>query len=159
MRVFFATALFCGLVLEFLNASSVHGLDDDKSVTKRLRQSSTARRGLNLPEWFCSFFDGAAPDSDCESNATSAENVTCPRVEPLSNGTGIFDLDQFTAHSWFVQKQQINGFQPKPEDLYCLVHTWVVSGCSPALRKVEVDLIPFDLTFLCFVCCRHFHSL
>jgi hypothetical protein len=35
-------------------------------------------------------------------------------------------LASFTAHSWFVQKQQVDGFQPFIKDhFFCLVHTWV----------------------------------
>jgi len=34
-----------------------------------------------------------------------------------------FDLDQYIASTWYVQKQQVNGYQ-KPEDLFCVTATY-----------------------------------
>lgn len=94
----------------------------------RVNASPFLRDGLSrnlLPEWFCSFFDDTI-DHHCQDNETQSSNITCPVVRPLTNDTTIFDLSNFTAHSWFVQKQQVNGFQPTvDEDFFCLVHTFV----------------------------------
>ncbi|CAB9508407.1 expressed unknown protein [Seminavis robusta] len=96
------------------------------ATTKYLRQASTPKeRGLALPHWFCSFFDETAPDHPCD-NHTNGFNVTCPLVQPLSNQSTDFDMQRFIERSWFVQKQQVNGFQPSVEDdFFCLVHTWL----------------------------------
>merc|ERR1719158_2377987 len=32
-------------------------------------------------------------------------------------------MDEFVRASWYVQKQQVNGFQP-PEELYCVATTY-----------------------------------
>lgn len=92
-----------------------------------------------LPHWLCNFFDDTI-DHHCIQNST--HNVSCPLVEPLPDrdpdNTTFFDLDSFTAHSWFVQKQQINGFQPSLDDFYCLVHTF-----APRAEDEFLDYIPY----------------
>ena len=91
--------------------------------------SSSPRRRLQLAEFMCSLF-GVLVDSLCEeddgNDGEEDENgAECPSVQPLSNETGVFDLERFTEYSWFVQKQQISGFQYSPEDeFYCLTMTY-----------------------------------
>ena len=90
------------------------------------------RRRLQLPDFMCSIF-GVLVDSLCEgedgngdannNNETLANNSTCPLVQPLADDA--FDIKRFTEYTWFVQKQQINGFQYSPEDeFYCLAMTY-----------------------------------
>jgi len=45
--------------------------------------------------------------------------AVCPAIETQSE----FNLTEYVRSSWYVQKQQVNGFQPK-ESLYCVVATY-----------------------------------
>ena len=112
---------------------------------KHLRSATNeGRRGLSLPQWFCSFFDGVAPNDECDNATTTGlgpSNVTCPNVQPLSNRTGDFDLANFTAHAWFVQKQQVNGFQPSVDHFFCLVHRWIHRTQDEYLDYVQYGTI------------------
>lgn len=46
----------------------------------------------------------------------------CPVVEPLGDE---FDMDKYTAKSWYVQKQQTNPYQGS-DNLYCVVATYKI---------------------------------
>jgi len=54
----------------------------------------------------------------------------CPAVSPVSD----FDVEKYIENSWFVQKQQVNGYQ-QPEDLYCVTATY--NKREDELIKVE----------------------
>ena len=47
----------------------------------------------------------------------------CPRVATQ----GGFNLTEWVRASWFIQEQQVNGFQ-QPENLYCVVATYELEG-------------------------------
>lgn len=47
----------------------------------------------------------------------------CPDVQPIP----ALDNDRFIEFSWFIQQQQINGYQPR-ESLFCLVQTLELEG-------------------------------
>jgi lipocalin len=92
-------------------------------ITTAASSSLRGGRGLSLidlgdlcyswmPSWVCS------PDSNC------------PAVSPVVD----FDVDKYIENSWFVQKQQVNGYQ-QPEDLYCVTATY--NKREDGLIKVE----------------------
>ena len=97
--------------------------------TAHRNQSRNLNETQPLPDWFCDFFGGMIDEERCQdSNTENNDNnstVKCPAIFPLSNETGVFDMSNFTEKSWFVQKQQIDGFQTSVEDdFYCLVWTY-----------------------------------
>jgi hypothetical protein len=69
-------------------------------------------------------------------NATASASATaeCPPIATQ----GQFNLTEWIRASWFIQEQQINGFQ-EPEDLFCVVATYKDEG-----RTVRPALVPID---------------
>ena len=43
---------------------------------------------------------------------------TCPSITPMNN----FNTTEYIRSSWFIQQQQITGYQPR-EALYCVAQT------------------------------------
>jgi lipocalin len=78
-------------------------------------------RGRELA-WGCPKW---APSFICQQVSS-----TCPTVTPVNN----FDVDKYTEKTWYVQKQQVNGYQ-KAEDLYCVTATY--TKADNGLIKVE----------------------
>jgi hypothetical protein len=104
------------LLLQLGQAQHMH--HDGLRIVSRRQRRQQPRRQL-LPDWFC-----ATIPFICEEEAIEEGELQCPDIVPLGNGTDEFDLDEFIAKSWFVQKQQVNGYQNET-DLYCLVTTYV----------------------------------
>ena len=79
----------------------------------RSPQASTPvsnQRQLQANSWLCGVLPFLCP-----------EPSNCPVVEPLSAEK--FDLDQYIASTWFVQKQQTNPYQ-SDDQLYCIAATY-----------------------------------
>ena len=107
-----------------------------------------SRRRLQLPDFMCSIFgdmlnslcgsgeSGGDETSSAGVNSTNAS--TCPSIRPLSNDTGAFDIDRFTQYTWFVQEQQINGFQYSPDDeFFCLTMTYTRRENGSASQNIN----------------------
>ena len=76
------------------------------------KSSSSASRERQLTSgWFCDTLPFLCPE----------EPSNCPVVSPLSAEN--FDLDQYIAKTWFVQKQQTNPYQSENQ-LYCIAATY-----------------------------------
>ena len=66
---------------------------------------------------------------ECEDDAAfpaarlGAEASSCPPVELQPN----FNVTEFVRASWFVQRQQVNGYQSL-DDLYCVSATYDLEG-------------------------------
>lgn len=118
-------------LLLLLLSCTMHLQGAQAKIGENCAPSIRHRRRLQLPDFMCSIF-GVLVDSLCESsedgdannnNNGTIANATCPSVQPL--GDDAFDIHRFTEYTWFVQKQQINGFQYSPEDeFYCLAMTY-----------------------------------
>ena len=53
------------------------------------------------------------------SKATLVKNgSSCPDVKPMLP----FNTTEYTRHTWFIQQQQITGYQPR-NALYCVAQT------------------------------------
>lgn len=103
--------------------------------------SSHGLRGLSGDPW-----SGDSPESgNVDANAWGCprwaarlgwcrrdDQPQCPVVKPVSP----FDLDRYIEHTWYVQKQQENGYQKK-EDLYCVTATYNRKDGNSGLLKVE----------------------
>jgi len=99
----------------------------------------------------CSLFDAAPPAKSCYgvshtdapdgsgfNNKTNAEalpaaapallgaGTSCKTVLPVAQG---FNTSEYLRASWYVQQQQVTGYQPK-ENLYCVVQTLNVEGAK-----------------------------
>jgi lipocalin len=51
------------------------------------------------------------------------DSNSCPEIASVDN----FDLDAYIAKSWYVQRQQVNSYQPA-DSLFCLVATYSLDG-------------------------------
>ena len=81
----------------------------------RSSQSSTAttdNRRLQAGGFLCDVLPFLCPEQ---------EQISCPVVEPLSADN--FDLEQYIAKTWFVQKQQTNPYQSENQ-LFCIAATY-----------------------------------
>lgn len=78
------------------------------------RQSNNNLRGLRATSSWCPSF---APSWVCKTEKD--DSVDCPAVTPTTD----FDIDKYISESWFVQKQQENGYQKK-NDLFCVTATY-----------------------------------
>lgn len=58
---------------------------------------------------------------NCEETEEEQAANGCASVQPLSADQ--FDLERYTAATWYVQKQQINPYQPSNQ-LYCVASTY-----------------------------------
>ena len=69
---------------------------------------------------------------------------------------GSFNLTEWVRASWFIQQQQINDFQP-PENLFCLVATYLLSSMIPShhVSHSGVSAHGFLLTRCCAASCRY----
>mmetsp|Transcript_16252 Transcript_16252/g.49492 ORF Transcript_16252/g.49492 Transcript_16252/m.49492 type:complete len:276 (-) Transcript_16252:510-1337(-) len=47
----------------------------------------------------------------------------CNPIDTVNNGTFTLDLEEYTRATWYVQKQQVNAYQPATE-LYCVTATY-----------------------------------
>jgi apolipoprotein D and lipocalin family protein len=65
----------------------------------------------------------AAPRQQHENQDTAAEEDVCLPIATQ----GSFNLTEWVRASWFIQEQQLNGFQ-QPEDLYCVLATYELEG-------------------------------
>merc|ERR1719453_1517578 len=61
------------------------------------------------PSWLCT--PGAG--------GKDKKKPQCPVVAPVAG----FDVERYIAKSWYVQKQQTNGYQSE-EDLFCVTATY-----------------------------------
>lgn len=78
-------------------------------------KSDSGRRELHSwPDWVCRIFPKA-----CGSR------IECPVVAPVED----LDLERFVEKSWFVQKQQVNGYQDENQ-LFCVTATYEASNSS-----------------------------
>merc|ERR1740138_1575308 len=66
------------------------------------------------PAWLCTPGGGGGSDK---------KKPQCPVVRPVAG----FDVDRYIARSWYVQKQQTNGYQ-RAEDLFCVTATYSKRG-------------------------------
>merc|ERR1740138_660577 len=66
------------------------------------------------PAWLCTPGGGGGSDK---------KKLQCPVVRPVAG----FDVDRYIARSWYVQKQQTNGYQGE-EDLFCVTATYSKRG-------------------------------
>ena len=65
----------------------------------------------------------AAASSSSKSSKSSGSDGDCKAVSPLAE----LDLDAWVEHTWYIQQQQVTGYQ-SAEDLYCVTATYDVSG-------------------------------
>jgi lipocalin len=54
----------------------------------------------------------------------------CPDVEPPTD----FDIDQYISKTWYIQRQQVNSYQPE-RDLFCVIATYDDVGRRQWFRK------------------------
>lgn len=67
-----------------------------------------------------------------QKNFSVAEDVCLPIATQ-----GSFNLTEWVRASWFIQEQQLNGFQ-QPEDLFCVAATYELEGRSVPLWEGTV---------------------
>ena len=73
---------------------------------------------------------------ECECNEGFGGNC-CRECSVPDIQTVDIDLEEFIRASWYVQRQQENGFQG-PEDLYCVVATYSLTGQRVIFNPDEV---------------------
>jgi len=129
------------LLISFVALCTINNNDNGNDKNKT-QESTKTHRWLQqqLPDFMCSIFGSVLDNSLCrqDNDDGNSTGVECPVVRPLSNETGVFDLDRFTESTWYVQKQQITGFQYTPEDeFFCLSMTYTPRVDEPEFYHFE----------------------
>ena len=74
-----------------------------------------------------------APLQQQQQQNSSVAAAVCPSIATQ----GSFNLTEWIRASWFIQEQQLNGFQ-QPEDLFCVAATYELEGRTVPLWDGKV---------------------
>ena len=66
---------------------------------------------------------GAPRQQQSSAEVAESREDVCPPIATQ----GSFNLTEWIRASWFIQEQQLNGFQ-QPEDLFCVAATYELEG-------------------------------
>jgi len=70
----------------------------------------------------------------------------CPKINTVNNASFSLSLDEYTRATWYVQKQQVNSYQPA-EQLFCVTATYNLEGATVPLFGGTVVTVYNEATF------------